>query len=125
MVTRWFAKLPEAEKDYFLLLVGGLAYTPRTALDEVQRDTALGSQLQALIESGHFGTTSEDQIAIAKARLQQIWQNKPDTPVFHTLSNKAFTAGQLLQEIQDPNSAIGAQWINAEISRMSALVQIR
>lgn len=125
LVTRWFQKLPSGELDLPLLLVSGYAYTPRTAYDEVQRDTALGAQLQALIESGRFGTSSEDEIAIAKARLQQIWQGKPDTPLFHTLSNKSFTPSQLLQEIQDPNSTVGQQWIQAEISRMTNLVRIR
>lgn len=125
LVTRWFNKLPEGEKDLVLLLSNGFAYTPRMAYSETMNNTALGAKLQALIESGRFGTSQLDEVAIAKVRVQQILQSKPqDKILFATLGNRTFTPSQLLQEIES-GTQIGTQWITNEISHMKALVSIR
>ncbi len=124
LVARWFNKLGNTEKDLPLLLVDGYAYTPRMAYSEVMNGTALGVKMQALIEMGRFGTTVLDEQAIAKVRLQQILQNKPDKPMFATLSNKAFTPRELLEEINS-GTLIGQQWVSGEISRMHNLVKMR
>ena len=124
MVNRWFSKLSEAEKDLPLLLVENYAYTPRMAYSEVMNGSALGAKLQALIESGRFGTSTLDEQAIAKVRLQQILQSKPDKPLFATLSGKVFTPSQLLQEIES-GTQIGSQWVNQEISHMKMIVNVR
>ena len=124
LVTRWVSKISEAEKDLPLLLVSGYAYTPRMAYTEVLNGTALGNQLQALIETGRFGTSTLDEQAIAKVRLQQILQSKPDKPLFATLSGKVFTPSELLQEIES-GTQIGQQWLNQEISHMKMIVNVR
>ena len=124
LVSKWFSKLPENEKDLPLLLLDGLAYTPRTAYNEVMRSSPVGDKLQALIERGSFGTTYSDEQAIAKTRLEQWLQQQPDKPLFATLSNKVFTPSQLLQEIQS-GSSIGQQWVSNEISHMKTLMTVR
>lgn len=125
LVTRWFNKISTVEQNLPLLLVDNYAYTPRMAYDEVNRGSALGAKLQALIESGRFGTSQLDEIAIAKVRLQTSLQNKPqDKILFATLSNKTFTPSQLLQEIES-GTQIGVQQINAEIAHMRAIVNVR
>ena len=124
LVTRWFNKISTVEQNLPLLLVDNYAYTPRMAYDEVMNGSALGAKLQALLESGRFGTSQLDEVAIAKVRLQQILQNKPDKPMFATLSNKAFTPKELMQEIE-AGTQIGSQWVQGEISHMSSLVKIR
>jgi len=124
LVSNWFSKLPENEKDLPLLLSDGLAYTPRTAYNEVMRGSPVGDKLQALIETGRFGTTTEDEQAIAKTRLEQWLKQQPDKPLFATLSNKTFTPSQLLQEIQQ-ETPIGIQWRNNEISHMKNIVRLR
>jgi len=125
LVTRWFNKISEAEKDLPLLLVDNYAYTPRMAYSEVINGSALGARLQALIEMGKFGTSALDEQAIAKVRIQQKMQSKPqDKVLFATMSNKTFTPSQLLQEI-DSGSEIGNQWVQAEISRMHSIVNVR
>jgi hypothetical protein len=124
LISRWFSKLGEAEKDLPLLLSEGNIYTPRTALNEVTRGSALGDKLQALIETGRFGTTAEEEQQVAKIRLKQIFQKDLDKPVFATLSGKTFTRSELLDEIESGTS-IGNQWLNNELSHMSMLVGIR
>jgi len=124
LVSAWYNRLPEMERDLPLLLVDGLAYTPRTAYNEVMRGSPVGDKIQLLIETGRFGTTSEDEQAIAKTRLQQWLQSQPDKPMFATLSNKTFTPQQLLQEIQS-GSSIGQQWTNNEILHMQSIVRLR
>ena len=124
LVTRWFNRLALGEQDLPLLLSGGFAYTPRMAYDEVMRGSNLGNQLQALIESGRFGTSISDEQAIARTRLEQILKSKPDKPLFATLSNKVFTPSQLLAEIQS-ETAIGQQWVNTEIAHMKTIVSVR
>jgi len=124
LVSNWFSKLPEGERDLPLLLSDGYAYTPRVAYNEVMRGSDLGNKLQALIESGRFGTTYLDEQTIAKMRLTEIMRTKPDKPLFATLSGKVFTPTELLQEIQN-DTDIGKQWVNTEISHMHRIVGIR
>ncbi len=125
LVSRWFNKLGESEKDLPLLLSDGYAYTPRMAYTEVMTGSSLGAKLQSLIESGRFGTSQLDEVAIAKVRVQQILQSKPqDKILFATLSNKTFTPSQMLQEIES-GTQIGTQWVQNEISHMTNVVRIR
>lgn len=124
LISRWFSKLGEAEKDLPLLLSESNIYTPRTALNEVMRSSELGNKLQALIETGRFGTTAYEEEQVAKIRLRQILQAQPEKPLFATLSGKVFTPSQLLQEIES-NTAIGVQWLNNEKTHMSLLVSAR
>ena len=124
LVTRWFNKISEAEKDLPLLLVDNYAYTPRMAYSEVINGSALGARLQALIEMGKFGTTALDEQAIARVRLQQILQKKPDKPMFATLSNKVYTPSELMQEIES-GTQLGQQWLNNEVSHMKSIVNVR
>jgi hypothetical protein len=124
LVTSWFSKLGESEKDLPLLLVDNYAYTPRMAYTEVMNGSSLGAKLQSLIEMGKFGSSTLDEQAIAKVRLQQKLQGKPDKPLFATLSGKVFTPSQLLQEIES-ESQIGVQWLQNEISHMKMIVNVR
>jgi hypothetical protein len=125
LVANWFAKISEVEKDLPLLLSDGYAYTPRMAYTEVMNGSSLGAKLQALIESGRFGTSSLEETAIAKVRIQQIMRSKPqDKVLFATMSNKTFTPAQLLQEIES-GTQIGEQWVQSEISRMTSITRIR
>ena len=52
--------------EHALLVLNGLAYTPRQTLDEVTRGTPVGDQLQSLIEQGRFGTATVDEQALIK-----------------------------------------------------------
>jgi hypothetical protein len=125
IVTDWFNKMPNGERDLPLLIVGSNVYTPRTAYEEVLRGTPLGDQLQALVEKQSFGTSPTDEQKVAKIRLQQILsKDDPNKPKFATLSNKVFTSTQLLDQIQKGTS-IGRQWVNNEISVMKKVVAIR
>jgi len=125
LVNQWYNKISNVERNLPLLLVDGYAYTPQMAYDEVNNGSALGAKLQALIESGRFGTSSLEEVAIAKVRVRQILQSKPqDKILFATMSNKTFTPAQLLAEIES-GTQIGEQWVQSEISRMTALVRVR
>ena len=125
LVQKWYNAISNAEKDLPLILVDGIIYTPTTAYNEVMRSSPIGLKIQTLIETGRFGSTSEEEQAIAKTRLEQWLRTQPpDKPLFATLSNKVFTPSQLLEEIQSGTS-IGEQWKNNEISHMRRLVQLR
>ena len=124
LVSNWFNKLPEAEKDLPLLIADGYAYTPRAAHAEVVRGSPLGDKLQRLIETGSFGTTFSDEQTIAKMRLTEIMRTKPEKPLFATLSGKVFTPSELLREIQN-DTDIGRQWVENEKLHMKVIVSIR
>lgn len=125
LIQKWYNAISNQEKDLPLILVDGIIYTPTTAYNEVMRSSPVGLKIQALIETGRFGSTSEEEQAIAKTRLEQWLKTQPpDKPLFATLSNKVFTPSQLLQEIQEGTS-IGQQWSQNEISHMRRLVQLR
>ena len=124
LVTRWFSRLASGEQDLPLLILESNIYTPRTALNEVTRGSALGDRLQVLIETGRFGTTAEEEQQVAKIRLKQIFQKDLDKPVFATLSGKTFTRSELLDEIES-GTTIGQQWLSNELSHMKMIVSVR
>jgi hypothetical protein len=124
VVSNWFGKLGESERNLPLLIYQGGVYSPRMAYDEVMRSSPLGDALQSLIEQRSFGTTSTDEQTVAKLRLTEIMRTKPDKPLFATLSNKVFTPSQLLEEIQN-DTDIGRQWVGTEISHMRRIVSVR
>jgi hypothetical protein len=127
LVESWFSKLPPAEQDLPLLVVGGVAYSPRAALQEVRRGTELGSRLQTLIESGSFGTPLEQEEELAKIRLKQILQSMPEKPTFATLQlpvGREYTPQQIVEEIQRGTN-IGKQWIRAELAQMRYIIRVR
>jgi len=124
LISRWYEKLSDAEKNLPLLIVGGVAYTPRAVYDEVMRDSPIGNQLQALVERGSFGTSYSDEQSIAKLRLTEIMRTKPEKPLFATLSGKVFTPSELLQEIQN-DTDVGRQWVENEASHMRRIVSVR
>jgi len=124
LVSKWFDRLAEKERDLPLLMVDSAIYTPRTAYNEVMRASPIGSKLQALIETGRFGTNTYEEEQIAKIRLRQILQTQPEKPLFATLSGKVFTPSQLLQEIES-NTDVGRQWLRNEQQHMKMLVSAR
>ena len=124
VVSNWYSKLSQAEKNLPLLIYQGNVYTPQAAYDEVMRNSPLGDALQSLIEKQSFGTSAEDEQTVAKLRLTQIMRTKPDKPLFATLSGKVFTPSELLQEIEN-NTDIGRQWVGTEISHMRRIVSVR
>lgn len=127
LVSRWFEKLSDAERNLPLLIVGGVAYTPRAVYDEVMRNSPLGNELQALVERGSFGTSYSDEQAIAKLRLTEIMRSKPDKPLFATLTldgQRTFTPSELLQEIQN-DTDVGKRWVSNEAEHMRRIVSVR
>lgn len=130
LVTKWFNKIAPSEHDKPLLILDGLAYTPRQTLDEVTRGTPKGDKLQSLIEQGRYGTTYVDEQALIKARLNMSLQTKPPDKILFValpssgLKAQTFTAPQLISEI-NRGTVIGQQWIEAEKSYMLRLLQVR
>ena len=126
----WFNRLPPAERDKPLLMLGGIAYTPRAALGEVERGTPEGRQLQTLVESGRFGTTSMDEITIAKIRLKmELQRYPPDKPIVATLPSaglpgRTYTPQELISEIES-ETGVGRRWIESESQKMRMLVSLR
>lgn len=127
LISRWFERLSDAERNLPLLILGGVAYTPRAVYDEVMRDSPLGNQLQALVERGSFGTSYSDEQSIAKLRLTEIMRTKAEKPLFATLTldgQRTFTPSELLQEIQNDTDA-GKQWVSNETAHMRRIVSVR
>lgn len=128
-VRAWFNRLPPYERDLPLLILNGVAYTPRMALAEVERGTAVGARLQALIEAGRFGTTAEQELALAKIRLKELLAKfPPDKPIVATigtpeLPGRAYTPRELLEEIQRQTPR-GRQWIQAELQQMRRIMML-
>ena len=123
MVSRWFDRLPEYERDLPLLVVNDVAYTPRAALQEVRRGIAVGARLQVLVEAGRFGTK---EWPLAKLRLKKMLETQPEKPLVATLiiPPRTFTPSQLAEEIQR-ETEVGKSWIQGELSHMKYLLTPR
>jgi hypothetical protein len=122
-VQAWYARIPAADRDLPLLIADGYAYTPRQALEEVRRNTPTGARLQALIESGRYGTTPQEEAELAKRRLVEILRKyPPGKPVVGTLG-RTFTPEELIREIESETET-GKRLVEAEKSRMQRLVRL-
>lgn len=127
LVTQWYTKLSEVERGLPLLIVAGNAYTPRVALNEVKRGTALGKKLQTLIEKKSFGTNMIEERTLAKMRLRDILIREPEKPMFVTIQGvapRSYTPRQLLAEIER-KTKIGNSWVNNEIKHMRRVLAVR
>ena len=96
LMRKWVASLPPAERNLPLLHVGNAFYSPEQALYEVERGTAVGEQLQKLVEEGRFGT---NLTALAKARLEALL--KREDFKIGTLSGAVVSTKQLAKMIQE------------------------
>lgn len=122
IVRAWFNRLPPYEIDLPIIVVDGLAYTPRSVLYEVERGTRLGARMQELLETGRFGT---DEKALAKIRLREILSRYPDQPlVARLIDQRVFTPTQLLREIE-AESGVGLAWIEGEVRHIRYLIRLR
>ena len=123
LVSRWFDRIPEYERDLPLLVVNGVAYTPRATLQEVRRGTDLGRKLQSLVEAGRFGT---EERTLAKLRLKTMLETMPEKPLVATLAipPRTFTPRELAEEVQRETD-IGQTWIKGELAHMRFLMGLR
>lgn len=126
LVRGWFERLPEYERDLPLLILDGVAYTPRAALAEVERDTDLGKRLQELVEKKTIGTLVGEEDTLVKLRVKAIMTKMPDKPLFATLTlpPRTYTPKELAQEVQ-AGTPVGKQWMNAEKRQMAYLMTLR
>lgn len=126
LVQRWFDRLPSYERDLPLLMLNGVAYTPRTALREVERNTELGRRLQQMIEQRTVGTLASEEEALAKLRLEEMLRREPERPLFATLilPPRTYKPSDLAKEVE-AGTTVGRQWIEAEKAQMRYLVGLR
>jgi len=125
-VRAWFERLPPAERDLPIIILEGVAYTPRMILAEVSRGTPLGERLQAMVETGRLGTTMAEVESLAKLRLKELLSRlPPDKPIVATLGipEKTYTPRELLREIEMQTEA-GRQWVEAEIRTMRRVLEM-
>jgi len=125
-VRRWFDALPPAERDVPLLSAGGVAYSPRKVLDEVARGTAVGQQLQQMVESRSYGSPAEEEYRLASIRLKYLLSQMPqDKPMLAFLGpqGRAFTPREILREVE-AGSAVGQWFIQGQLIDMSHLMSL-
>jgi hypothetical protein len=125
VVKRWFERLPPTERDLPIVILNGIAYSPRAILWEVQRGTSVGERLQLLVEAGRLGTTMQEEFALAKIRLEQILKRYPNVPIVASLSlePRALTPQDLIREIER-GTQIGMQFIQAELQHMRNVIRL-
>lgn len=127
VVRRWFEKLPELERDLPLVILDGVAWTPRAILAEVSRGTPTGERLQALVEAGRLGTSYAEEMALVKYRLREILSRyPPGKPIIAVLSipTRAMTPEDLLREVEQ-ETQLGKRLIRAELEHMRYLLRLR
>ena len=125
VIRNWVSKLPPYELDMPIIMLNGVAYTPRQILEEVERGTQLGAVLQRMVEMGYASLSQRDEEELAKMRLRQLLSRS--TALFARLSvtgAEVYTPQQILEEIER-GTPIGRQWIEAEKSIIRRLLMLR
>jgi len=61
LIRLWVSKLPPSELDMPIIMLNGVAYTPRQILEEVERGTQLGAVLQRMVETGAASLSQSEE----------------------------------------------------------------
>jgi hypothetical protein len=125
VVKAWYNRLPPAERDLPIVILGGVAYTPNMVLAEVTRGSIIGDRLQRLIEEGRLGTSRLEEEQLAKIRLRELLRRYPERPLVAVLrEGRTFTPSQLIDEIER-GTPVGRMLIFSEIEYMRFLLRLR
>jgi hypothetical protein len=126
VVRRWFSRLPPYELDMPIVVVDGLAYTPRAILEEVQRGTALGERLQRMVEAGVASLHQEDLDELAKLRLRLLLSRPTHLRVvaYTYPVPREMTMQELLAEVE-AGTPIGRRFIEAQKEVVMRLLSMR
>lgn len=90
LVSKWYSKIPELERDLPIILVDGKVYTPREVYEEVMKGTELGEKMQETLEryrESHSATYGELK-KIAEERVKKILSWLPEDFSIVSLSGK-------------------------------------
>jgi len=117
-IRKWFEGLPKIERDEYLIIYQNKVYTPRHVLEEVEKDSALGKDLQRVIEQKKF-TSALDKYQLAIIRLKRFLEGAPEFKM--AVGPRVYTARELLEEIQK-GSKLGRGLIEAEIRKIEILI---
>lgn len=120
VVEQWYQGIPTIERNQPLIVSGSSAYSPNQVLDEVRKGTALGAQLQKVIETRSF-TEAIDKYALAIIRLKErLAKMPPDTKI--VCGNRTYTPQQMIQEIQQGTKA-GRSMIETEANYVEQVLK--
>lgn len=126
-IRKWFNRLPESERDLPIVILNGIAYTPRMILHEVERGSKIGEELQTKVEAGSFGTTEEEAYNLALIRLKEILKRyPPNKPVIAVLSNPpvTLTPEQIIEQVEK-RTPLGKRFVEAELQQVKYLLSMR
>jgi hypothetical protein len=120
VVERWYQNLPAIERSQPLILLGDTAYSPDQVLAQVRAGTALGQQLQSVIERRAF-TPVMDKYGLALARIKQrLSTASPQTRII--VGNRILSPQEFIYEAEQ-GTPLGRQILEAEIQRMETVLQ--
>ena len=114
-IRAWVARLPPYELGRPIVVLDGVAYTPRGILEEVERGTPLGERLQRMVESQVAALHQEELEELAKLRIRLALSQAPPRILFVALTYppKRLTPEELLREVE-AGTPTGRQFIEAE-----------
>ena len=119
-IEAWHSKIPSIERGQPLIILEGTAYSTNQVLAEVTAGTALGNQLQRVIEQRQF-TEVLDKYGLAVGRLKERVRNMdPGTEI--TVGTRTLTPEELMHEIQE-GTRIGRMMIEAETRRVEEVLE--
>lgn len=120
IVEAWYNSLPAIERGQPLIILEGQAYTPNQVMSEVRAGSALGNQLQGVIERRQF-THVMDKYGLAVARLEdRVAKMDPSMQV--TVGMRTFTPEQLLHEVEE-GTRVGRMLVEAETRRVEEVLE--
>lgn len=123
-VRRWVAKLSEFERNLPLIIHEGEYYSPKDVLREVESNTALGADLQKVLDAGRISVTAtgEQVEELAVERLITLHTEKPATLYSLSIKHPVVTSEEMIEEIRK-RTELGLEEINAEIKHMRDIIK--
>ena len=120
VVEKWYQGLPGIERSQPLILLGSTAYSPDQVLAQVRSGTALGQQLQGIIERRAF-TAVMDKYGLAKARITERWASaSPDRRLI--ISNRSLSPQEVIHEVEE-GTPLGRAILESELQRVETVLQ--
>lgn len=120
LVSEWYSKIPEIERDLPIILVDGKVYTPREVYEEVMNGTELGEKMQETLEryrESHSATYDELK-TIAEERVKKILSWLPKDFSIVSLS------GKVAKGADEIYKAIGDEAVRYEMNNILRIVRL-
>lgn len=121
IVKKWYNKMPPAERNLPILMIGDKAYSPNQVLSQVKKGTQLGKMMQDKVVGGM--TPPQKLEKLAKTRVLAWLKKLPAQYGMVNVEGESYTRDELIAAVRQ-QKGIGKTLIEEEKELIEERMQI-